>query len=294
MNEGIKYFLSKGKNILKPVVEKSVEFGVLKATGDPFVASVIGGVASSEIGSLFGKLSEDFKDRALSYQETEKIGAALAFAVMEIQENFGNGKNLRKDGFFDEDEFKRSPYDEIGEGVYIKAKEEYEIKKLKYYGNFFANIAFSEEISKEEANKLITLINVLTYRQIKLIALLSGQVIYKNLQINDEALEIMREFGSIISPKMKIPRKWDLPDRNFSAQGGMSGYSTISIYQDLMDLMRLGLVAQYKDNSIEIILDIVLINPRSLAMVGLGAQLYNLMKLDQIPENELEEILAQL
>ncbi|MBC1473282.1 hypothetical protein HB852_01445 [Listeria grandensis] len=99
MNEGIKYFLSKGRNILKPVIEKSTEFGILKATGDPFFASVAGGVASFEIDSLFGKLSEDFKERALSYRETEKIGVALAFAVMEIKENFGTGQHLRKDVF---------------------------------------------------------------------------------------------------------------------------------------------------------------------------------------------------
>ncbi|MBC1473281.1 hypothetical protein HB852_01440 [Listeria grandensis] len=179
--------------------------------------------------------------------------------------------------------------------MYIKVQQEYEIKKLKYYGNFLANIAFSEEISKEEANKLITLINVLTYRQIKLIALLSGQVIYTNSHITPELLEVMHKFGSdhMGFPKMKFPKKWDLPNRDFSAQG-MSGYSTISIYQDLMDLMKLGLVAQYRDDNIEIILDITLINPHSLAMIGLGAQLYNLMKLEQIPENELEEMLDQL
>ncbi|MBC1286756.1 hypothetical protein [Listeria booriae] len=35
MNEGIKYFLSKGRKILKPVIEKSNELGIVKAMSDP-------------------------------------------------------------------------------------------------------------------------------------------------------------------------------------------------------------------------------------------------------------------
>lgn len=293
MNKGIKYFLSKSKRVITPVISKTIEVGVNATTNDPFFSALIAGYTESELNRLFGNVSGDFVDRSLSNQEEEKIGVALAFAVMEIKENFGNKKSLREDGFFDPDEFKRSPYDEIGEGVYIKTKDEFELKKLKYYGNFLANIAFSEEVSKEEANKLLSLIDSLTYRQIKLLALVTCSGVNSILGIKSQAMnEVISSLGTKFY-NIEIPKKWDLPDVDFR-QGGMGGYSTISIYQDILDLMRLGLIVQRLNGNIEIILDITNINPSRLEAIGLGAQLFNFMNLRQINDEELEETLEQL
>ncbi|MCU85197.1 hypothetical protein DUF32_14880 [Listeria monocytogenes] len=293
MNKGIKYFLLKSKRVIIPIIPKLIEVGVNAATNDLFLSALIAGNTESGLNKLYGNISGDFVNRSLSNQEEERIGVALAFAVMEIKENFGNKKSLREDGFFDPDEFKRSPYDEIGEGVYKKAKDEFELKKLKYYGNFLANIAFSEEVSKEEANKLLSLIDSLTYRQIKLLALVTcsgaNSILgIKSQEMNERISSVGTKFYGI-----GIPKKWDLPDVDFR-QGGMRGYSTISIYQDILDLMRLGLIVQRINGNIEIILDITNINPSRLEAIGLGAQLFNFMNLRQINDKELEETLEQL
>ncbi|MBC1741832.1 hypothetical protein HCA06_01910 [Listeria welshimeri] len=292
MGKGIKYFISKSKPVITPVISKTIEVGVNATTNDPFFSALIAGCSEPVLNKLFGNISCDFVDRSLSNQEEEKIGAVLAFAVMEIKENFGNKKSLREDGFFDLDEFKRSPYDEIGEGVYIKVKDEFELKKLKYYGNFLANIAFSEEVSKEEANKLLLLIDSLTYRQLKLLTLVTSSGLYSPGIESKEIYEIIKSIGAEFMD-LQIPEMWKLPDIDFT-QGGMGGYSTISIYQDLLDLMRLGLIMQQTNGNIEIILDITNINPSRLEIIGLGAQLYNFMNLKQMTDEELEETLKQL
>ncbi|MBC1537235.1 hypothetical protein HCJ52_14050 [Listeria sp. FSL L7-1485] len=291
MNSGIEYLLSKSKPLIQPLIMKMVELSTFSATSDPFFSVLTAELSDVTLNKLFGNLSEDFVSRSLSNQEVEKVGAALAFAVMEIKENFGKRKTLREDGFFDLDEFERSPYDEIGEGVYIKTKDEFELKKVKFYGNFLANIAFDEEVSKEEANKLLSLIDSLTYRQIKLLALVTSN--YSTLGIESHKIyELITNIGENVMG-IEIPKMRSLPNKDFK-QGGMGGYSTISIYQDLMDLMRLGLIVQRTEGEIEIILDITHINPSCLAPVGLGAQLYNFMNLNQMTDEELEETLKQL
>ncbi|MBF2397646.1 hypothetical protein IA932_01120 [Listeria marthii] len=292
MSKGIEYLISKSKHLIKPLISKSVEVGLYSTTKDPYFSAITAELSDAILHKLFGNLSGDFADRSLSNQEVEKIGATLAFAVMEIKENFGNKKSLREDNFFNLDEFKRSPYDEIGEGVYIKVKDEFELKKLKYYGNFLANIAFSEEVSKEEANKLLLLIDSLTYRQLKLLALVTSSGLYSPGIESKEIYEIIKSIGAEFMD-LQIPEMWKLPDIDFT-QGGMGGYSTISIYQDLLDLMRLGLIMQQTNGNIEIILDITNINPSRLKIIGLGAQLYNFMNLKQMTDEELEETLKQL
>lgn len=88
---------------------KRVELSTFPATNDPFLSALTAELSDVTLNKLFGNLNEDFASRSLSNQEVEKIDAALAFAVMEIKENFGKRKTLREDGFFELDEFERSP-----------------------------------------------------------------------------------------------------------------------------------------------------------------------------------------
>lgn len=286
----------KGRIIVKALSNGGIGAGGTIITGDPLIGGMIGSVASDQIDLWLGKLSEDYENRALSSWESEKIGAVLGFAALEIEDNFNGQKIIRKDNFFNKNEFNRSSYDEIAEGIYNKAQKEYEIKKLRYYGNLLANIAFDSEVSLEEANKLIKIAEILTYRQIQLLALFSAQSLYVKPGFPDSMMDQLAKFADdgmkIAGSDISIPKRRNLPDRSFASQGGISGYSNISIYQDLMDLNKQGLIVQSQGQ--DIIIDISRINPKLLSTIGLGIQLYNLMKLDGIPENELTELIDKL
>ena len=67
--------------------------------------------------------------------------------------------------------FSKSPYRivspavEIAEGMLLAARNEYEEKKLPFFGNLLANIAFDPTIDREQANLLIKIGENVTFRQ---------------------------------------------------------------------------------------------------------------------------------
>lgn len=96
-----------------------------------------------------------------------------------INSNIKNNIQIRKDDFFAKDPIlDRSAGDEILEGTLIAAKNEYEEKKLKYYGNLVANIAFHQEIDSYHANYLLRIAERLSYRQICILTLFNRKSNY--------------------------------------------------------------------------------------------------------------------
>lgn len=114
----------------------------------------------------------DFADRLLSPRETIKVNRGLDTAYNKVTQYLEEGKIPRADGFFDRDFDARSASDEILEGVLFKCKNEHEEKKLRFISNIFANVAFMEEVSPEQANWLLQKAQELTYRQLCIIALI--------------------------------------------------------------------------------------------------------------------------
>src|SRR6266508_3625350 len=119
------------------------------------------------------KLVDDFRSRALSRREVLRVDTVLKFAATKIQQNIANGQQIRQDTFFTEALDDRSAGEEIMEAVLLTAQREYEEKKLKYYGNLLANIAFHPEINRGTANQLIRIAERLSYRQMALLAFVS-------------------------------------------------------------------------------------------------------------------------
>ena len=152
--------------------------------------------------------------------------------------------------------------EEIVEGIMFSAQREHEEKKLKYYGNLVANIAFDKTISREQANQLINISKRLTYRQIKLI----------NLFVINQQLPI------------KILKKEDY------TKGGVSGYTLISVLQDTLELYNIGLVG----GNGSVILEMPYIVPADIRVHGMGAILYNLMELSKMPYTELQDLIDVL
>lgn len=251
-------------------VKKAIEFFV--ETGSEIsgvlIGAAIGGVVAGPAGAVGGtviekvisKIGTEIKERVLSKRENKKIGATATYALLKIKEKLDNGKELRDDNFFKEDITGRSSADEITEGVLFAAQNEHEEKKLLYYGNLIANIAFDKTITKELANQLIAVADRLTYRQLKLIN------IFVMNQLSP--FPILKQ-GNYIS---------------------LSGYELISVLQDIYDLYRIGLVG----GNGSVILEMGYINPSQIKVQGTGALIYNLMELSKIHSEEMVDLIIML
>jgi len=167
--------------------------------GIPYVGEVTGAAISSTVGfflmgppgaaigaaggkivtDLFARAGEEIDKRYLSRRECARIGVVAIYALNRIKLNEENNLPLRNDNFFIPDSVtNRSAADEILEGTLIAAKNTYEERKLKYYGNLLANIAYYSEIDQYRANYLLRITEKLSYRQICLLALFEQKVDY--------------------------------------------------------------------------------------------------------------------
>ncbi len=254
------------------MIEFLIESGseITGATTGAVIGGAVAGPAGAMLGiaggkaveKVFSKLGSEIKNRVLSKRESNKIGATATYALEKIEENIKNGKKLRDDGFFNDDDTNRSTADEIVEGIMFSAQREHEEKKLKYYGNLIANIAFDKTISREQSNQLINIAKRLTYRQIKLI----------NLFAINQQLPI------------KILKK------DSYVNNGVSGYILISVLQDTLELYNIGLVG----GNGSVILEMPYIVPADIRVQGMGAILYNLMELSTMPYTELQDLINVL
>lgn len=155
----------------------------------------------------FAKIGEDINNKTLSKRENARIGAVSLFAMNQIERNLENNLEVRTDGFFKRNPISdRSDADEIFEGTLIAAKNEHEEKKLRFYGNLVANIAFHSEIDRYQANYLLRISEGLSYRQICLLAIFGKKAnynlyggrsedLFKDLNQNEKI--VYREVGEL-------------------------------------------------------------------------------------------------
>lgn len=182
-----------------------------------------------------------------------------------IEQQCAKGAHPQDDGFFDGGEEDRSAGEELLEGVLIAAQREYEEKKTIYLARLYANILFHPEISRPMTNHLLEISEQLTYRQIVILGTLGSFV------VAEQAL-----------PELKVLKQ--------TAYTEVSGLENVAIAAEIYDMYRMSILG-----SSEAILDSAGINPSALAIIGYGANLYNLMELHNLKQNsELPTIQAQI
>ena len=166
---------------------------------------------------------------------------------------------MRTDGFFDSTMHDRSGADEVMENILLKSQREPEEMKLPYMANLFANIAFDSTISSEMAHQVTKTAGELTYRQLCLLRL---------AVIQDE---------------------FDLRKSDYRGQTSFAK----ELYQVLYEF--LGLYSRgYINFGGGVMLGLTDVKPASIRLQGLGAVTYDLMRLRDIPRDELVPIVAQL
>ncbi|WP_321437453.1 hypothetical protein [uncultured Bacteroides sp.] len=163
--EALKSLIEKGSQILGGATGTAISL----ISADPTFASFLNVGITPLLISSFNKIGTDLLSRRLSERETAKIGTAYSFAVCRININIENRKVIRSDNFITEKDTNLNA-EEIIEGVMLKVQKEYELKKLKFYGNFLGNISFYPDIDQHYANLLLKIIETLSYRQLCIIA----------------------------------------------------------------------------------------------------------------------------
>ena len=250
---------------LKPVIDGASEYGgaAMGAVIGAGVGSAVAGPLGTAGGALAGALIEniiqwagnEIKERCLSKSEARKVGTVYEKAKEKIAEKLKAGEKLRTDGFIENDVNERSPSEEILEGTLFAAQRENEEKKLLYIANLYANINFDPTVDRNMSNQLIRIASDLTYRQ----------------------LVIMRVIGAYQTGDLK-----GVPPRRTTPYNTIGGYDNISIASEIYDLYRRSLVF-----SKSVILDAAGITPAKLEISGIGALIYNLMDLPQMPYDDL-------
>ena len=107
----------------------------------------------------------------MSQRERARVGSVAAIAINHIKERSAEGALPRQDFFMSEGE-QQSTGEQLLEGVLLKARDEYERKKLPYIALFYANLVFAPAISPPVAFMLLKTLERLTYQQIILLAVI--------------------------------------------------------------------------------------------------------------------------
>ena len=219
--------------------------------GDPLMAA-FASTAGITVAGLLKNIGQEFSKRQLSPQEDFRVGKVLAIATLEIHQRLENGESLRDDGFFDKKPSGRSDAEEIAEAIMLKCQREPQEKKIPYMGYLKASIAFDSNINADMGHQIIKAAEELTYRKLCILKL---AVVKDRFGLRNENY---RSYGRFPKGMYSVLYECkDLHDREFLTFGDKVGF---------------GLT-----NTI----------PASMTLQGIGGDLFTLMKLSIIADEDI-------
>ena len=253
-NKPLKELIDVGSEIVGGAASASIGFLVAGPPG-----AIAGAATSPLLTHAFRRVASEIKSRVLGPREEVRIGATIIYAREMIEENLSSGKQIRQDDFFSAQGNDRPTSEEILESVLLIAQREPQEKKLRFYGNLMANIAFHPEVDRGMANLLIRLAERLSYRQLCVLALLADKDNY----------ELRRE--------------------NYHNEEDAS-LAVMSLVQEIFDLETQGML----NASGSALLDLTGVCPGMMNLQGTGAALYNYMELWRVDRKDVAEVAALL
>ena len=237
-------------------------------TGEPTSGALIGTASGKGLEIALRRIKEVVLSRLLSSGEKVRVLNTFEVALEEIQRRIEDGESCRKDGFFDERQTERSDAVEVAESVLLKAQREPEEKKILYMGYLLASIAFDPRISAHMAHQLTKAAEQLTYRQLCILKLCA---VKDKFGLRDTSYR-ERSIESIENDLYEV--LYDCADLHVK-EYIHSGLDTIT----------------YEENVLSRLMSIL---PSNMAFHKTGCYLYNLMKLSQIPDEDIAPIAEQL
>lgn len=251
MNEGIIQLIDNSTEIAGSTIS-SLAVGLL--TGDPITAVVTGmGGKALEIG--FKMIGNEISRRMIGPREKVRAGAALAFALAGIHQRLENGEKPRQDGFFDKDFSGRSKNEEILENAILKCQREPEEKKTLYIAKVYENTVFEQEVSANLSHKIIKSAEQLTYQQLCILSMVGRR---------ENTEEFRRDFQFDFSLELSklLHDCFELVTNGY-IQGGLS-------------LTFSGQLPRYET-----------LNPYTMHLENIGIATFNLMNLQDIPDDDI-------
>jgi hypothetical protein len=253
-NSGVQRLINSGAEIAGGAIGGALGF----LAGGPTGAALLG--AGGVVASMALKhIGQEVSERMLGPREAMRIGGVLAIAAEDVRQRLESGEQIRTDGFFDHKKIGRSDAEEVAESVLLKSQNEPEEKKLPYMGHLLASVAFDARIGTHMAHQIIKAAEQLTYRQPCLLKLAI----------------VKEEFG--------------LRTENYRSHGQF----TKDLYQVLyecLDLERKGFIVFGSD----VVFGVTDLIPNNIKVEGLGVDIFALMKLYLIPNEDLLPIVTQL
>lgn len=260
MSENREYKTSGGKfgrKLIDPGTKLIVSTfpGLLSGSAD----EVLHGTGNAIASIVLEKLIKEFSRRFLGPKEEARIGALLILASKEIHKRRERGDSFREDGFFDEKVMGRNNAEEVIESVLLKCQRDPEEKKIKYMANLLSNICFDSEISADTAHRIIKVAERLTYRQLCILKICA---IKDNLGLRGEDYRGQDRFSKNLYPILY--ECYDLSLSGYIICGETIAFGPTDIIPSQMNIQ------------------------------GLGADIFNLMRLGDIPAEDLHHIIGHL
>lgn len=221
--------------------------------------------AKKGIDVLINKIANEFDTRKLTELESDRVKEVMVSAIEKIEKNLLEGKVIRDDNFFYDEFNDISDGEEIFEAIIISSQREAQKMKLKFYGNLLANIGFCKELSSDEAIQIISFAERLSYRQCLLLTAIF---------INTAQYRVSGKASFLANKFITDGMEKNIP------------FDRISLYQDVLELYRMGLVFEVNGN---LLLTIGQVNLHSIIVGGIGDKIVTLMELDRVMDNEYTE-----
>ena len=214
--------------------------------------AAIGGALGSAVTMTLRGVGEEISSRLLGPREEARIGYVYTLAAAEIAERISNGENIRSDGFFEQGQESRSQAEEVWESVLLKSQREPEEKKLPYMANLLANLAFHPEISVHMAHQITKGCEQLTYRQLCILKLSATK---DQFNLREEDYRGQESFEKTLYEVLY--EYYDLYNRGYINFGGEVAFGPTDV------------------------------KPGNTTVQGIGADIFNLMRLRMIPDQDI-------
>ena len=221
--------------------------------------AAIGGAAGATVSMALQGIGQELTSRLLGPREEARIGYVYTLAAAEIVQRIESGKHIRTDDFFNKGQENRSNAEEVWESVLLKSQREPEEKKLPYMAHLLANLAFESEIGVHMAHQITKACEQLTYRQLCILKLCVTKEQF-NLREND-----YRGQGSFSKELYQVLYEYlDLYAKGYINLGGGVAFGPTDVA------------------------------PQKATVQGIGADMFNLMQLWEIPDEAINPIALQL
>lgn len=223
----------------------------------PAITGLTGNLVIASAGALIAPIIQtgitEMAHQVLGKLQRKKVMMSANITCESIVNKLNSGITLRQDNFF---EFKDNPIlgekessaSKLFEGSLLKAKEEYDSKKIPFISFFTANIFFAPNIDESKAFVLLEILSRLSYRQLCALRIFSQRYVLpigrwesslKGTQSLQNYYDIAYEF---ISLKDSLLIEQNMPNGGMSM--GISDYRISSLGQELVIMANLNSIPQ--------------------------------------------------